>query len=66
MALKDMLKKSDKDSRELLVSLDIGTEVVKALIAEVGDDELKIIGVGRKQQDMGDMHSCDWHCWRIG
>ena len=35
MALKDMLKKSDKDSRELLVSLDIGTEVVKALIAEV-------------------------------
>ena len=56
MALKDMLKKSDKDSRELLVSLDIGTEVVKALIAEVGDDELKIIGVGRKQQDMGDMH----------
>ena len=57
MALKDMLKKSDKDSRELLVSLDIGTEVVKALIAEVKDDELKIIGVGRKQQEMGDMHS---------
>ena len=52
-----MLKKSDKDSRELLVSLDIGTEVVKALIAEVKDDELKIIGVGRKQQEMGDMHS---------
>ena len=47
MALKDMLKKSDKDNRELLVSLDIGTEVVKALIAEVKDDDLKIIGVGR-------------------
>ena len=57
MALKDMLKTSDKDSSELLVSLDIGTEVVKALIAEVKDDELKIIGVGRKQQEMGDMHS---------
>ena len=40
-----------------MVSLDIGTEVVKALIAEVKDDELKIIGVGRKQQEMGDMHS---------
>ena len=47
MALKDVLKKSDKDNRELLVSLDIGTEVVKALIAEVKDDDLKIIVVGR-------------------
>ncbi len=56
MALKNLLKKSEKDSRELLVGLDIGTEVVKALIAEVKGDELEIIGVGRKQQEMGDMH----------
>lgn len=56
MALKHLLKKSEKDSRELLVGLDIGTEVVKALIAEVKGDELEIIGVGRKQQELGDMH----------
>ena len=56
MPLKNLLKKTDKDSRELIVGLDIGTEVVKALIAEIDDDELNIIGVGRKQQEMGDMH----------
>mgnify|MGYP000594768256 FL=1 len=56
MALKDILKKSEKENRELLVALDVGTEVVKALIAEVKDDTLEIIGVGRKQQEMGDMH----------
>lgn len=56
MALKGMLKKTEKDDRQLLVGLDIGTEVVKALIAELKDDNLEIIGVGRKQQEMGDMH----------
>lgn len=56
MSIKNLLKKSEKQPRQLLVALDIGTEVVKALIAEVGDDELSIIGVGRKQQEMGDMH----------
>ncbi|OYX44057.1 hypothetical protein B7Y94_00550 [Candidatus Saccharibacteria bacterium 32-49-12] len=59
MALKNMLKKkSGSDNRELLVSIDIGTEFVKALIAEVkSDDKLEIIGVGRKRQQMGDMNS---------
>lgn len=56
MSLKELLKKSSKDDRELIVGLDIGTEVVKALIAEMKGDELEIIGVGRKQQEMGDMH----------
>ncbi len=56
MPLKNLLKKTDKDSRELIVGLDIGTEVVKALIAEIDNNELNIIGVGRKQQEMGDMH----------
>lgn len=39
------------------MSIDIGTEYVKALIAEVHEDTLEIIGVGRKHQDMSDMHS---------
>lgn len=56
MALKNLLKRNEDDSRDVLVGLDIGTEVVKALIAEVKDDQLEIIGVGRKQQEMGDMH----------
>lgn len=40
-----------------IVALDIGTEFVKALIAEVKDDSLEIIGAGRAQQDVADMHS---------
>lgn len=40
-----------------IVALDIGTEFVKALIARLEGDELKIIGMGRKRQDVSDMHS---------
>ncbi len=40
-----------------LLALDIGTEFVKALIARVEGDELKIIGVGRAHQELSDMHS---------
>jgi cell division protein FtsA len=40
-----------------LVALDIGTEYVKALIAHIEGDELKIIGVGRAHQELSDMHS---------
>ena len=58
MSLKQIIKKKTSgDSRQLLASIDIGTEYVKALIAEVKGDQLEVIGVGRKQQNMGDMHS---------
>lgn len=40
-----------------IVALDIGTEFVKALVAEIKDDSLEIIGAGRAQQEIGDMHS---------
>ena len=56
MVLKNLLNKAEKEDRDLIVGLDIGTEVVKALIAEINNDTLEIIGVGRKQQEMGDMH----------
>lgn len=46
--------KSNNDS--ILVGLDIGTEYVKALVARVEGDDIKIIGVGRKHQDLDDMH----------
>jgi len=40
-----------------ILALDIGTEFIKALIAEIDGDELKIIGVGREHQGLSDMHS---------
>lgn len=40
-----------------LVALDIGTGFIKALIAKVQGDELKIIGVGREKQSLSDMHA---------
>lgn len=57
MSLKEMLKKKSADDRELIASIDVGTEYVKALIAEIKGDKLEVIGVGRKQQNLGDMHS---------
>lgn len=38
-----------------LLSLDIGTEFVKALICEVNGGEAKVIGVGRQHQGLSDM-----------
>jgi cell division protein FtsA len=54
--LKKVLPKNEGGAQHLL-ALDIGTEYVKALIAEVDGDELKIIGVGREHQGLSDMHS---------
>lgn len=40
-----------------IVALDIGTEFVKALVAEIHNDEIRVIGVGRARQEVSDMHS---------
>lgn len=40
-----------------IVALDIGTEFVKALIAEMKDGSLEIVGAGRARQNVSDMHS---------
>lgn len=55
----DKIKKvlPTKDTDDHIVALDIGTEFVKALIAKIDGDELKIIGVGRQHQELSDMHS---------
>lgn len=47
----------ESDDKQHIVALDIGTEFVKALIAKMEDDQLKIVGVGRVRQDVSDMHS---------
>ena len=49
--------RQESDDRQHIVALDIGTEFVKALIARMEDDQLKIVGVGRIRQDVSDMHS---------
>lgn len=45
------------DSSQYVVGLDIGTEYVKALVAKVVGEELEIIGVGRKHQELADMQA---------
>lgn len=57
MVFEKFRKQQPEDAREIIVGLDIGTDAVKALIAEVRDDDIAVIGVGRKSQEMGDMHS---------
>ena len=58
MSMKDLLKKKpNSGGGELIIGLDIGTEVVKALVARINNDEINIVGVGRRSQEIGDMHS---------
>jgi cell division protein FtsA len=58
MVFEKLLSRSkDSTEGEYVVGLDIGTEFVKALIAQQKDDTLEIVGVGRARQDISDMHS---------
>lgn len=59
MKLKKMTAKlpGGGNTDKLIVGLDIGTEVVKALVARVEGDELEVIGVGRAHQSLSDMQS---------
>lgn len=58
MVLKKIFKKTvEADTRDLIASIDIGTEYIKALIAEVKGEQLEIVGVGRKRQQLSDMNS---------
>jgi cell division protein FtsA len=51
--------KGDKPkSQRLMVGLDIGTEFIKALVAEIDDDnQINILGVGRAHQSLTDMQA---------
>ncbi len=44
-------------SERYVVSLDIGTEYVKALVAKVEGNKAEIIGMGRAHQQLGDMQA---------
>jgi cell division protein FtsA len=49
--------REESSDNQHIVALDIGTEFVKALIARMEGDDLKIVGVGRIRQEVSDMHS---------
>lgn len=53
------LKSLGKNSvaNDCIVALDIGTEYVKALLAKIDGDKLKIVGMGRAHQELSDMYS---------
>ena len=55
--LKGLKNKPTKVEGTYLVGLDIGTEYVKALISEVKQDKIEIIGVGRAHQSFSDMQA---------
>lgn len=50
-------KANDAIDSNYIVAIDIGTEFVKAMVARVRGDELEVVGLGRKRQDLSDMHS---------
>ncbi|HZM63667.1 MAG TPA: cell division FtsA domain-containing protein [Candidatus Saccharimonadales bacterium] len=45
------------NDEKYVVALDIGTENVKALIAQVSDGGLEVVGVGRAHQNLSDMQA---------
>ncbi len=55
--IKSRFSNEQKQEDTILVGLDIGTSFVKALVARVVGDDIEILGVGRKKQDVNDMHS---------
>ena len=55
--IKGLRTKSTKTEGNYLVGLDIGTEYIKALISEVKDNQIEIIGVGRAHQAYNDMQA---------
>lgn len=47
----------NNSSRSVISGLDIGTEYVKALVAEIEGDNINVIGVSKKHQNLTDMHA---------
>src|SRR5574344_2570171 len=40
-----------------IVAIDVGTEYIKAIIAKVEGEKLRVVGVGRSRQGASDMHA---------
>lgn len=62
MNIKTLKKRFQKSNDRHILALDVGTEYVKALIGKVvesenGAETIEVVGVGRKHQNLSDMHS---------
>ncbi len=57
IAVKKSASKTVGGKQRRLVALDIGTEYVKALIGDLKNEQIDIIGLGKIRQGLGDMHS---------
>ena len=59
MVFKKITKSINKHKKtdDYILALDIGTEYIKALIARLEGDDLRIVGVGRSRQELGDMYA---------
>ncbi len=53
--IKKVFKRKEKD--KYVVALDVGTEVVKALIFRTEGDKAEVLGVGRQRQKLTDMQA---------
>jgi len=47
----------NKNDASYFLALDIGTDTIKALVCETNGKKGRVLGVGRKQQKLGDMNS---------
>ncbi len=50
-------KKAASKGGQYIVGLDIGTENVKALVCEIVNDQIRVIGMGRAHQQLTDMQA---------
>lgn len=55
MRLFRRIKRVSSDAHFL--ALDIGTDLIKALVCEIEGSKVHVLGVGKKKQKLGDMHS---------
>lgn len=60
--IKEMVQEQAASARAIeqdhpIVSVDVGTEYVKAVVASYSQDEITVLGVGRKRQDLQAMHA---------
>ena len=55
--IKSLRDRTPAPKQQYLVGVDVGTEFVKVLIGKITDQQIEIVGVGRKHQSLNDMQA---------
>lgn len=55
--IKSLRDRTPTPKQQYLVGVDVGTEFVKVLIGKITDQQIEIVGVGRKHQSLNDMQA---------